>query len=109
VDVTDEELADLWEGGEIFDGGVSHEQHLRIAWVLHRRHGPIQAKERLVNGTRSACERHGCPEKFDAGMTARWSNAVADAIKADGTGTSATAFLRAHPYLLRGDLFGRPR
>jgi len=62
LDVTDEELTDLWEGGGMFGDGISHEQHLRIAGVLHRRHGAAEAKERLLNGTRSACERYGCPE-----------------------------------------------
>lgn len=107
--MTDEELTDLWKAGEIFGGGISHEQHLRIAWVLHRRHGAAEAKERLMNGTKSACERHGCPEKFDPAMTARWSDAVAAAIAADGAGPSAAAFLRGQPQLLRADLFGRPR
>ena len=109
LDVSDEELTDLWERGETFGAGISHQQHLRIAWVLHRRHGATEAREHLLNGTRSACDRYGCPEKFDATMTERWSDAVADAIAADGPGESAAAFLRTHLRLLRGDLFGRPR
>lgn len=56
-----------------------------------------RARERLLNGTGSACERHGGPEKFDAAMTARWSDAVAEAIVTNGAGSSATAFLRDHP------------
>jgi hypothetical protein len=51
----------------------------------------------------------GAPEKFDATMTERWSDAVADAIAAAGPSESAAAFLRTHLRLLRGDLFGRPR
>lgn len=44
--------------------------------ATRRSRRPAEAKERLLNGTRSACARHGCPEKFDASMTARWSDAV---------------------------------
>ena len=109
LDVSDEELTDLWEHGETFGAGISDQQHLRIAWVLHRPHGATEAREHLLNGTRSACHRYGCHEKFDATMTERWSDDVADAIAADGPGESAAAFLRTHLRLLRGDLFGRPR
>ena len=32
--MTDDELTDAWEAGAVFPGGVSHLEHLRIAWVL---------------------------------------------------------------------------
>jgi len=44
--VTDEELTDAWQAGAIFPGGIRHEQHLRIAWVLHRRYGEEGARAR---------------------------------------------------------------
>jgi hypothetical protein len=103
--VTDEELTDRWEHGEVFAGGINHEQHLRIAWVLHRRHGAAEARKRLLDGTKTACERHGCPEKFNPTLTARWANAVASAMAGGSAGASATAFLEQHPHLLRSDLF----
>jgi hypothetical protein len=46
VAMSDEDLTDAWEEGELFAGGISHEQHLRIARVLHRPHGPLK----LENG-----------------------------------------------------------
>jgi hypothetical protein len=109
LSVTDDELTDRWEAGHVFAGGITHEQHLRIAWVLHRRHGPREAKERLLVGTRQACQRHGCPEKFDPALTERWSDEVAAKIHANGFEASADAFLRMHPSLRRGSLLGRPR
>lgn len=107
--VTDAELTDAWEAGTVFPGGVSHVQHLRIAWVLHRRHGPAEAETRLLMGTKRACEVHGCPEKFDAALTKRWARAIAEAAEADGLDATADDFIAAHPELRRGDLFGRPR
>jgi hypothetical protein len=92
----------------VFAGGVSHEQHLRIAWVLHRRHGATEAKARLVAGTEWGCQRHGCPEKFDAKLTEPWSDAVTEAIEKDRPAASAGAFLQEHPVLMRGSLFGQP-
>jgi hypothetical protein len=106
--VTDEELTDAWEAGIVFAGGVSHQEHLRIAWVLHRRHGRQEARRRLLTGTKRACEVHGCPEKFDAGLTERWARAIAEAAERDGLGPSAGHFIANHPELRRGDLFGLP-
>ena len=52
--MTDDELTDAWEAGALFEGGVSHWDHLRIAWVLHRRDGPDEAARRLLRGTKRA-------------------------------------------------------
>jgi len=102
------ELTDAWEAGSVFPGGVSHPQNLRITWVLHRRHGPEQAKARLLDGTKRACDAHGCPEKFDPALTARWADAIAQLIERDGPTSNTDEFLAAHPALQRGDLLGKP-
>ena len=107
--MTDDELTDAWEAGHVFAGGISHVDHVRIGWVLHRRHGEDEARLRLVHGTRRACELHGCPEKFDAVVTERWSNAIAEAVGRDGFGPTAGAFVEAHPELLDGRRFGPAR
>lgn len=103
--MTDDELTDAWEAGAVFPGGVGHLEHVRIAWVLHRRHGHEEARRRLVSGTHRACEAHGCPEKFDAALTERWARAIAEAAGRDGLGPTAEHFIAAHPELQRGDLF----
>lgn len=103
--MTDDELTDAWEAGAVFAGGVGHLDHLRIAWVLHRRHPPEEARRRLLSGTQRACEAHGCPEKFDAALTERWAQAIAGAAACDGLGPTAEHFIAAHPELQRGDLF----
>ena len=103
--MTDDELTDAWQAGTVFAGGIDHEQHLRIAWVLHRRHRSEAAEALLVSGTRRACAVHGCPEKFDAALTVRWSRAVADAARRDGFGPSATTFIAMHPELTSADVY----
>lgn len=95
--MTDDELTDAWEAGTVFPGGVSHQQHLRIAWVLHRRHGREDARRRLVTGTKRACEAHGCPEKFDGSLTDRWAKAIAEVAERDGFGPTAAHFIGGHP------------
>lgn len=107
-EVTDDELADAWQAGAIFPGGINHDEHVRIAWVLHRRHGPEEARARLLAGTERARRVHGCPQQFDAALTVRWARAIAEAAERDGLGASAAEFITAHPELARGDRFGRP-
>ena len=101
-------MTDAWLGGARFEGGVTHRQHVRIAWVLHRRHGAEAAEALLISGTHRACEGHGRPEKFDRELTARWSRELAARIQRDGRGRSAAEFIEAHPELTRGDLLNRP-
>jgi hypothetical protein len=97
--MTDDELTDAWLAGERLGGGVSHEQHVRIAWVLIRRYGGAEAEERLVAGTRRACEVHDVLDKFDEALTRRWARAIAELVDRDGSGVSAAAFIAAHPAL----------
>lgn len=106
----DDVLTDAWEAGTVFhDGvGVNHVEHLRIAWVLHLRHGRDEARRRLLAGTEQACALHGCLEKFDPILTERWAGAIADATQRDGFGATAAEFLAAHPRFLSGELFGLP-
>lgn len=104
--MTDDELTDAWQTGERFPGGITHGEHLRIAWVLHRHHGALQAEALLISGTRRSCAVHGVPDKFDEELTRRWSRAITAAVERDGFGESASAFIEAHPELARGNLFG---
>ena len=52
--MNDAELTDAWESGAVFPGGISHLEHVRIAWVLHQRHGEAEARERLLAGKNDA-------------------------------------------------------
>jgi hypothetical protein len=103
--MTDDELTDAWLSRERLAGGVSHEQHVRIAWVLTRRHGGAEAEEPLVAGTRKACEVHDVLEKFDETLTRQWARAIAELVERDGAGASAAAFIAAHPTLGQGHQF----
>jgi hypothetical protein len=105
VELTDDELVARWERQELGGTGVSHLEHVRIAWTLVATSGAVEAERRLVGGTRRACEHYGCPEKFDEALTRRWSRAVADAFEDD---EAFDAFLVRRPELRNGRLFGIP-
>jgi hypothetical protein len=107
--LTDDELADRWESQELGGSGVSHIDHVRIARTLHRRHGRMEAEERLVRGTRKGCDHYGVPEKFDEDLTRRWARAVSDAVANASDSEGFQDFIERNPELRRGDLFGKPQ
>lgn len=104
--LSDAQLTDEWEAGAL-GRSISHEEHLRIARILVRKHGRSEAARRLVVGTRLNCELMACPERFDAELTRRWSAAVSDALEADDD-TTFEGFIALHPELRRSDLLGLP-
>jgi hypothetical protein len=87
--ISDDELTDRWERQELGGTGVSHIDHVRVGWVLHRRYGAAEAEERLVEGTRKGCDSDGVPEKFDERLTRLWARAISDAA---GTGSELETF-----------------
>jgi hypothetical protein len=48
------------------------------------------------------------PERFDAGLTQRWTDAIAGAMEADRPPADLAELLARHPELRDGGLFGRP-
>jgi hypothetical protein len=50
----------------------------------------------LLVGTVQACVAHGCPERCDAELTRRWSEAIAYAVATD-PGYGGDEFVAAHP------------
>ena len=50
----------------------------------------------------------GAAERYDAELTRRWSEALADAVSASDA-SDADEFVRQRPEFLRSDLFGLPR
>jgi hypothetical protein len=105
----DDDLADRWEHQQLGGSGVSHLDHVRVAWVLHQRHGASEAEERLVEGTRRGCDHYGVPEKFDEDLTRSWARAVSGAAVAGSERETFDAFIVRNPDLRRGDLFGKPQ
>jgi len=106
--LSDDELADRWESQDLGGSGVSHIDHVRVAWVLDRRHGRSEAEERLVQGTRKGCDHYGVPEKFDEDLTGRWARAVSDAVADAPESDGFQDFIERNPELRRGDFFGKP-
>jgi hypothetical protein len=103
----DEELTDAWLECSLGQS-ISHEEHVRISFVLLRRHGRLEDARRLVEGTRANCVALDVGDRFDLDLTERWIAGVADAVETSPA-TDAGAFLDAHPEFRRSDLYGPPR
>jgi hypothetical protein len=104
--MTNDELTDRWEA--VLDRAITHEEHLRIAYTLIRRHGRAEARSRLVAGTLANCQALDAGERFDADLTARWSDRMASCVESDDDGGSFTALIERHPDLRASDLLGLP-
>jgi hypothetical protein len=106
--LSDDELVDRWETQRLGGSGVTHIDHVRVGWVLDRRHGAAEGEERLVQGTRKGCEHYGVPEKFDERLTRRWAKAISNAAADASESESFEDFIARNPELRRGDLYGKP-
>jgi len=102
----DDRLTDEWAACAL-GRSISHVEHVRIARVLVQRHGRVEARLRLVEGTRANCDSLNAADRFDEALTVLWSDRIADAID-ERDADSFDAFLRLHPELANSDLLGPP-
>lgn len=102
---TTDELTDAWEACAL-GRGITHEEHLRIAWTLLRRHGRQEGGRRIAEGTRRNCAALGVPERFDERLSERWIRALVHAL--DEGDDTFEGLMGAHPELAQSDLLGQP-
>ncbi len=82
----------------------SHDDHVRVAWLLCTRSGTsAEALEAMTTGIRAMAASRGLSDKFHATRTAAWL-ALVDAAAHDTAGAppaaDSQAFLARHPELL---------
>ena len=104
--MTDEELTDAWESLQL-GRAVTHEEHVRVSWVLISRHGGTAGSSRIAAATQANCVAMDALDRFDPDLTARWSHAIASAMESSGA-TTADEFLVRHPEFLNSRLYGLP-
>ena len=91
-------LAALEDGslpGEAFD----HRAHLRLCWLLVRRHGPDAGAERVALLLRRFSAAKGAAHKFHVTLTRAWAACVAAALQASPD-ADLEQLLALHPELL---------
>ena len=97
--MTDDELVNGFETGELPAGRFGHREHLRLAWCYLARFGREETERRLLAGLRALAARAGTPDKFDAALTSAWVGVLADAARQLGAPTF-DGLLSARPELL---------
>jgi hypothetical protein len=58
-------------------GRFGHREHLHLAWLAVRRHGPVAATDLIGDGIRRTARYAGAPQKYHATMTQAWTRLVA--------------------------------
>jgi len=106
MNVDDVALTDAWCACAL-GRSISHEEHLRISFVLLRRHGRDEGRRLIVERTRANCDALDVADRYDDALTRRWADALADAVERSAA-PNADEFLRERPELARGDLLGLP-
>jgi hypothetical protein len=75
-----------------------HREHLHLAWLAVRRHGPSAATALISDGIRRTARYAGAPQKYHVTMTMAWTRLVAHHVP-DGPDDFGE-FLRRFPGLL---------
>ncbi|HWV86349.1 MAG TPA: hypothetical protein VNZ62_12955 [Capillimicrobium sp.] len=105
--MTDAELLRAFAAGTLPPVGFDHREHVRVAWLLLRRHGRDEAGRRMAADLRAITGAAGVPDKFDATLTEAWCDRIAAAIARRPEVDDFTAFAAAEPDLLRRDQSAR--
>jgi hypothetical protein len=85
-------------------GAFHHRDHLRLAWLLTRRHGVESACSSVADGIRAFAARHGHAEKYHETMTQFWVRLVGHLIDARPDIGDFTTFVETFPQLLDASL-----
>lgn len=81
-----------------------HRDHLRLAWLVVRRHGAAAAEGLVGAGIRRFAEAHGHGGRYHETLTGFWVRLVAHAHAAGADIDDFDSFLRAYPMLLDSGL-----
>jgi hypothetical protein len=96
-------LADGSLPGEAFD----HRAHLRLCWLLLRRHGPEEGAVQVAALLRRFSAAKGAAHKFHVTLTRAWAAHVAAALAASPPDADLERLLTLHPALLDRTLLQR--
>jgi len=98
--MSDAELLDAFERGNLVPEHFGHREHVRLTWLYLARHGRVETERRLRRGLRALAARAGKPDRFSAPLTRAWVAQIADAAAALGPHHSFEDLLGQYPGLL---------
>jgi hypothetical protein len=98
--MTDREFLRAFFDLSLDHSAFHHRDHLRLAWLVVRREGPMAAEETVAAGIRRYAAAHGHGDRYHDTMTRFWVRLVAHALAAGPPIADLDALLAAHPLLL---------
>ena len=103
--LTDDEFLARFFGLTFGTDEFHHRDHLRLAWLAVRRHGPIAAEAVVSDGLRRFADHHGRASRYHETMTRFWVRLVAHCIESRPDLQDFDAFMAAFPMLSEPALF----
>jgi hypothetical protein len=99
---SDESLVQMFEAGDLPDGGFRHPDHVRVAWYYLLRHPLPQALAVFCDGLRRFAAARGKPEMYHETITIAYVLLISERLdSADAVSTLPwTAFAERHADLL---------
>jgi hypothetical protein len=80
--MTDQELLARFEDATLPNASFRHLDHLRVAWLYLRDHGPRGGEERMIAGLGRFAAAHGVPQLYNETLTRFWVRLVAHVMEA---------------------------
>lgn len=101
------ELAEILDEIVPPGGHFRHRQHIHLAFIVVRRHGPSQAAGLIGEWVQHIAAYEKAPQKYNATVTRAWTEIVAQHAAQHPPGEDFAAFAERYPALLDKRLLAR--
>ncbi len=98
--LSDNDFLRAFFSAELSNVDFHHRDHLRLPWLMVRRHGPTDAEAAVTAGIQHFAAVHGHAARYHDTMTRFWVRLVAHAVAKRPEIQDFEAFLAAYPMLL---------
>lgn len=102
--MNDDEFVRAFLSGALPNERFHHRDHLRLAWLLTRQLGTVEATRAISSGIRRFAAHHGHAAKYHETMTLFWARIVGHLVEHRPDIADFETFLAAFPMLLDKDL-----
>ena len=110
--ISGEDLLAAFEEGRIDTPRFGHREHLRVAYLMLRKHDFLDATCRYARMIEKLAKAAGAPKKFNVTITVAFMSLIAERM-AESVSDDDTGFLAANPDLLEkqvlASLYSRER
>lgn len=102
--LSDDDFLRAFFSAELANSSFHHRDHLRLAWLVVRRHGLGEAETKVAEGIQHFAAANGHAARYHDTMTRFWVRVVAHAVSDRPEIEDFDAFLSTYPMLLDASL-----